>query len=101
MVKDVQSGPKANPTRAKARAKADESVIHGMVTLAKKLGCCNPQIRLIFRQLLDQEITRAVLLKARKPDHYYDSGIFESPIKQIAGCFALAILSNSPTFYLP
>ncbi|KAL4861129.1 hypothetical protein BDV12DRAFT_204336 [Aspergillus spectabilis] len=92
MVKDVQSGKKANPTRAKARAKADESVIHGMATLAEKLGFRNPQIKAILRQSPDQQIARAALLKARKPDHYhYDSGIFESLIEQIAGCFALAI----------
>ncbi|KAL5333673.1 hypothetical protein BJX70DRAFT_48849 [Aspergillus crustosus] len=92
MVKDVQRGQKANPTRAKARAKADESVIHGMATLAKKLGFRNPQIKAILRQSPDQQIARAALLKARKPDHYhYDSGTFESLIEQIAGCFALAI----------
>ncbi|KAH3536536.1 hypothetical protein KXW20_002299, partial [Aspergillus fumigatus] len=59
--------PKANPTRAKARAKADES------------------------------IAKATLLKARKPDHYrYDSETFEPLIEQIAGCFALAIPNEAP-----
>ncbi|KAL2848991.1 hypothetical protein BJX68DRAFT_276174 [Aspergillus pseudodeflectus] len=92
MAKDLQSGPKANPTRAKARAKADESVIHGMATLAKKLGFRTPQIKAILRQSPDQQIARAALLKARKPDDYhYDSETFESLIEQIAGCFALAV----------
>jgi uncharacterized Zn-finger protein len=92
MVKDVQSGRKANPTRAKARAKADEGVIHGMATLAKKLGFRNSQIKLILRQSPDQQIARAALLKARKPGYFhYDSETFQSLIEQIAGCFALAI----------
>jgi hypothetical protein len=92
MAKDIHGGPKANPTRAKARAKADEGVIHAMAALAKKLGFCTPQIKAILRQSPDQQIARAALLKARKPDHYhYDSETFESLITQIAGCFALAI----------
>jgi hypothetical protein len=92
MAKDVQGGPKANPTRAKARAKADESVIHAMAALAKKLGFRTPPVKTIIRQSPDHQIARAALLKARKPDHYhYDSGAFESLIEQIAGCFALAI----------
>jgi hypothetical protein len=92
MAKDIQGGPKANPTRAKARAKANESVVHAMAALAKKLGFRTPQIKAILRQSPDRQIARAALLKARKPDHYhYDSGTFESLIKQIAGFFALAI----------
>ncbi|OJJ03119.1 hypothetical protein ASPVEDRAFT_84579 [Aspergillus versicolor CBS 583.65] len=84
MAKDVQGGPKANPTRAKARAKADESVIHAMAALAKKLGFHTPPVKTIIRQSPDHQIARAALLKARKPDHYYyDSGAFESLIKQI------------------
>ncbi|KAE8155499.1 hypothetical protein BDV40DRAFT_294282 [Aspergillus tamarii] len=92
MAKDLQRGPKANPTRAKARATADESVIHGMATLAKKLGFRTPPIKAILRQSPDQQIARAALLKARKPDHYhYDHETFESLVEQIASCFALAI----------
>lgn len=92
MAKDLQCGPKANPTRAKARARADEGVIHGMATLAKKLGFRTPPIKAILRQSPDHQIARAALLKARKPDHYhYDRETFESLVEQIAGCFALAI----------
>ena len=101
MAKDLQCGPKANPTRAKARARADESVIHGIATLAKKLGFCTPLIKAILRQSPDQQIARAVLLKARKPDHYhYDHETFESLVEQIAGCFALAISNKAaPVVY--
>ncbi|KAE8406776.1 hypothetical protein BDV37DRAFT_269806 [Aspergillus pseudonomiae] len=53
MAKDLQRGPKANPTRAKARATADESLIHGMATLAKQLGFHTPPIRAILRQSPD------------------------------------------------
>lgn len=92
MAKDIQSGQNANPTRAKARARADESVIYNMAILARKLGFRTPQIKEILRQSPDRQIAWAALLKARKPDHYhYDSEIFESLIEQIAGCFALAI----------
>lgn len=50
MAKDVQCGhPKANPARAKARAKADESVIHDMAALAQKLGFRTPQIKEILK----------------------------------------------------
>lgn len=92
MAKDIQSGQDANPTRAKARARADESVIYNMAILARKLGFRTPQIKEILRQSPDRQIAWAALLKARKPDHYhYDSEIFESLIEQIAGCFALAI----------
>ncbi|KAH1604414.1 hypothetical protein KXV52_008691 [Aspergillus fumigatus] len=67
MTRDILRCQKANPTRAKARAKADES------------------------------IAKATLLKARKPDHYrYDSETFEPLIEQIAGCFALAIPNEAP-----
>ncbi|KAE8311136.1 hypothetical protein BDV41DRAFT_578972 [Aspergillus transmontanensis] len=92
MAKDLQRGPKANPTRAKARATADESVIHRMATLTKQLGFRTPPIRAILRQSPDHQIARAALLKARKPEHYhYDHETFESLVEQIAGYFALAI----------
>ncbi|KAE8391594.1 hypothetical protein BDV23DRAFT_69197 [Aspergillus alliaceus] len=92
MAKDLQRGPKANPTRAKARATADESVIHRIATLAKQLGFRTPPIKAILRQSPDHQIARAALLKARKPDHYhYDHETFESLVEQIAGYFALAI----------
>ncbi|PIG80619.1 hypothetical protein AARAC_007638, partial [Aspergillus arachidicola] len=92
MAKDLQRGPKANPMRAKARATADESVIHGMATLAKQLGFRTPPIRAILRQSPDHQIARAALLKARKPDHYhYDHETFESLVEQIADYSALAI----------
>ncbi|KAL2829037.1 hypothetical protein BDW59DRAFT_142760 [Aspergillus cavernicola] len=98
MAKDVQGGQKANPTRAKARAKADESVIHDMATLARKLGFRNPQIKAILKQSPDRQIARAALLKARKPDHYhYERGTFKSLVEQIAGCFALAIPHEAPS----
>ncbi|KAL4958852.1 DUF3723 domain-containing protein [Aspergillus stella-maris] len=101
MAKDVQGGQNANPTRAKARARADESVIHGMATLARDLGFCTPQIEAILKQSPDQQIARAALLKARKPDHYhYDPETFESLVEQIAGCFALAIPNNTPSVAL-
>ncbi|KAL4936127.1 hypothetical protein BDV06DRAFT_228182 [Aspergillus oleicola] len=101
MAKDVQGGQNANPTRAKARARADESVIHGMATLARKLGFRTPQIKAILKQSPDQQIARAALLKARKPDHYhYDRETFESLVKQIAGCFALAIPNDTPSVAL-
>jgi predicted RNase H-like nuclease len=67
MAKAIQAGPRANPTRAKARAKADESVIHAMVALARKLGFRTPQIKAILRQSPDQQIARAALLKAGSP----------------------------------
>ncbi|CEL09500.1 hypothetical protein ASPCAL12635 [Aspergillus calidoustus] len=103
MAKDIQGGPRANPTRAKARAKADESVIHAMAALAKKLGFHTPQIKTILRQSPDRQIARAALLQARKPDHYhYDSGTFESLIEQIAGFFALAIPNEAaPVAHIP
>ncbi|KAH1714742.1 hypothetical protein KXW91_004450 [Aspergillus fumigatus] len=89
MTKDILRCQKANPTRAKARAKADESVIHDMAALASK--------RRISKQSLDRQIAKATLLKARKPDHYrYDSETFEPLIEQIAGCFALAIPNEAP-----
>ena len=101
MAKDAQGGPRANPTRAKARAKADESVTHAMAALAKKLGFRTPQIKASLRQSPDQQIARAALLKARKPDHYhYDSGTFESLIEQIAGCFALAIPNEASQWHI-
>ncbi|KAE8130756.1 hypothetical protein BDV38DRAFT_276525 [Aspergillus pseudotamarii] len=102
MAKDLQRGPKANPTRAKARARADESVIHGMATLAKQLGFHTPPIKAILRQSPDQQIARAALLKARKPDHYhYDHETFESLVEQIAGYFALAIPNEAaPVAYI-
>ncbi|GFG10588.1 hypothetical protein IFM5058_05002 [Aspergillus udagawae] len=97
MAKDIQSGQKANPTRAKARAKADESVVHDMAALAWKLGFRTPQIRAILKQSPDRQIAKAALLQARKPDHYYyDSEMFESLIERIAGCFALAIRKENP-----
>lgn len=97
MAKDVQSGQNANPTRAKARATADEGVIHDMAALARKLGFRTPQIKAILKQSPDRQIARAALLKARKPDHYYyDSETFESLIERIAGCFALAIPRDVP-----
>ncbi|RAQ74990.1 hypothetical protein COH20_012399 [Aspergillus flavus] len=92
IAKDLQRGPKTNPTRAKARATADESVIHRKATLTKQLGFRTPPIRAILRQSPDHQIARAALLKARKPDHYhYDHETFESLVEQIAGYFALAI----------
>ncbi|KAH3544594.1 hypothetical protein KXW20_008647, partial [Aspergillus fumigatus] len=64
---------------AKARAKADESIIHDMAALAQKLGFQTLQIKEILKQSPDQQITRATLLKARKLDRYhYDSETFES-----------------------
>ncbi|KAH1519476.1 hypothetical protein CDV57_01297 [Aspergillus fumigatus] len=97
MAKDIQGGQKANPTRAKARAKADESVVHDMAALAWKLGFRTPQIRAILKQSPDRQIARAALLQARKPDHYYyDSEMFESLIERITGCFALAIRKEGP-----
>jgi hypothetical protein len=62
MAKDIQSGQKANPTRAKARAKADESVVHDMAALAWKLGFCTPQIRAVLKQSPDRQIAKAALL---------------------------------------
>ncbi|KAH2165026.1 hypothetical protein KXW37_006964, partial [Aspergillus fumigatus] len=103
MAKDVQCGhPKANPARAKARAKADESVIHDMAALAQKLGFRTPQIKEILKQSPDRQIARATLLKARKPDRYhYDSETFESLVDRIVGCFVLAIPNESqPTMAL-
>ncbi|KAF7133642.1 hypothetical protein CNMCM5793_004950 [Aspergillus hiratsukae] len=103
MAKDVQCGHrKANPARAKARAKADESVIHDMAALARKLGFRTPQIKEILKQSPDRQIARASLLKARKPDRYhYDSETFESLVDRIVGCFALAIPNESqPTMAL-
>lgn len=98
MAKDVQGGQKANPTRAKARARADESVVHDMASLSRKLGFHTPQIKAILKQSPDRQIAQAALLKARKPDHYhYDSETFESLIEQIAGCFALAVPNNAPS----
>lgn len=92
MAKTIRAGQAANPARAKARAKADEGVIHDMATLARKLGFRTTQINAILQQSPDRQIARAALLKARKPDHYhYDSVTFESLIEQIAGCFARAI----------
>ncbi|RAL09441.1 uncharacterized protein BO97DRAFT_445522 [Aspergillus homomorphus CBS 101889] len=83
MAKHIQSGQAANAARAKARAKANESVIHNMATLARMTA-------------------RAALLQARKPDHYhYDPDTFESLIDQIAGCFALAIPNEGPPTTLP
>jgi hypothetical protein len=69
MAKDVQSGQSANPTRAKARATADEGVIHDMAALARKLGFRTLQIKAILKQSPDRQIARAALLKARKLDH--------------------------------
>lgn len=103
MAKDVQCGHlKANPARAKARAKADESVIHDMAALAQKLGFRTPQIKEILKQSPDRQIARATLLKARKPDRYhYDSETFESLVDRIVGCFVLAIPNESqPTMAL-
>ncbi|KAH2485028.1 hypothetical protein KXW70_006920, partial [Aspergillus fumigatus] len=103
MAKDVQCGhPKANPARAKARAKADESVIHDMAALAQKLGFRTPQIKEILKQSPDRQIARATLLKARKPDRYhYDSETFESLVDRIVECFVLAIPNESqPTMAL-
>lgn len=93
MAKDVQSGTlKASPTRAKARAKADESVIYDMAALARKLGFQTTQIEEILKQSPDRQIARAALLKARKPDLYhYEGETFESLIDRITDCFALAI----------
>lgn len=92
MAKNIRPGQAANPARAKARAKADEGVIHNMATLARKLGFRTTQINAILQQSPDRQIARAALLKARKPDHYhYDRVTFESLIEQIAGCFSRAI----------
>ncbi|KAJ5155476.1 hypothetical protein N7492_008279 [Penicillium capsulatum] len=101
MAKNIRDGQAANPARAKARAKADESVIHDMATLARKLGFRTTQINAILQQSPDQQIARAALLKARKPDHYhYNSETFESLIEQIAGCFARAIPNENPPMTL-
>ncbi|KAH2439507.1 hypothetical protein KXW63_001486, partial [Aspergillus fumigatus] len=67
----------------KARAKADESVIHDMAALAQKLGFQTLQIKEILKQSPDRQIARATLLKARKLDRYhYDSETFESLVDQ-------------------
>ncbi|RDH27273.1 hypothetical protein BDQ94DRAFT_175749 [Aspergillus welwitschiae] len=95
MAKNIRGGQAANPARAKARAKADESVIHDMATLARKLGFRTTQISAILQQSADRQIARAALLQARKPDRYhYDRETFESLIEQITGCFARAMLNE-------
>ncbi|KAJ5152474.1 hypothetical protein N7492_009754 [Penicillium capsulatum] len=76
MAKNIRDGHATNPTRAKARAKADESVIHDMATLARKLGFRTTQINAIIHEA------------------------FESLIEQIAGCFACAILNEGPPMTL-
>lgn len=101
MAKNIRGGQAANPARAKARAKADESVIHDMATLARKLGFGTTQINAILQQSPDRQIARAALLKARKPDHFhYDRETFESLIEQIASCFARAIPNEGPPMTL-
>lgn len=101
MAKNIRGGQAANPARAKARAKADESVIHDMATLARKLGFRTTQINAILQQSPDRQIARAALLKARKPDHFhYDRETFESLIEQIARCFARAIPNEGPPMTL-
>jgi hypothetical protein len=103
MAKDVQCDHlKANPARAKARAKADESIIHDMAALTQKLGFWTPQIKEILKQSPNRQIARATLLKAQKPDRYhYNSEMFKSLINHIVRCFVLAILNESqPTMAL-
>ncbi|OJJ42065.1 hypothetical protein ASPZODRAFT_77819 [Penicilliopsis zonata CBS 506.65] len=101
MAKNIQGGQAANPARAKARATADESVIHDMATLARKLGFQTTQISAILQQSPDRQIARAALLKAQKPDRYhYDRETFESLIEQITGCFARAIPNEDPPMTL-
>lgn len=94
MTKDILRCQKVNPTRVKARAKADDSVVYDMAAL----GFRTLQIRRrISKQSLNQQIAKAALLKARKPDHYrYDGETFESLIERIAGCFALTIPTEAP-----
>ncbi|CEJ55661.1 hypothetical protein PMG11_01909 [Penicillium brasilianum] len=64
MAKNIAAGKAANPARAKARAKADEGVIHDMASLARKLGFRTTQIKAILQQSPDRQIARAALLKA-------------------------------------
>ncbi|KAE8147659.1 hypothetical protein BDV25DRAFT_142527 [Aspergillus avenaceus] len=101
MTKNIRGIQAANPARAKARAKADKSIIHNMATLARKLGFQTTQIDAILQQSPDRQITQTALLKAQKPDHFhYNRETFKSLIKQIASCFGRAILNKGPPMTL-
>ncbi|GFF58745.1 hypothetical protein IFM51744_09667 [Aspergillus udagawae] len=81
MAKNIQSGQKADPNRAKARAKADKRIVHDMAAPCMEIGlpCSSNGVK----QSPDRQIAKAALLKARKLDHYhYDIETFESLIEQ-------------------
>ncbi|EQL28304.1 hypothetical protein BDFG_08923 [Blastomyces dermatitidis ATCC 26199] len=72
--------------------KADETALHEMAVLARKLGFDSPRITDLIELSPDHQIARAVLLKARDPERFqYESEVFETLIGHIAECFSLAV----------
>jgi len=75
---------------AKARKKADETVLFEIASLASRLGFESEEIRRILLQSPDHLVARNTLLTARKPERYrYDN--LEHRIQQMVEIFDTAL----------
>jgi hypothetical protein len=71
--------------------RADKTVLYKYTALADRLGFTSREIDNLKNRLLDREITRNTLLKARKPNRYeYNNGAFEAYVNRIVRIFITA-----------
>lgn len=91
MAKDIKDEARSKTAQAKGEARPDEHVVYNMAILARKLGFCTPQIKVILKQSPDLQIALDALFRARKPtDYTYGDETIKRLSRQIVRCFAHA-----------